>query len=604
MRRATPSFFEGIPHAELEPLFERLERRRYPAGSVVIAEGETCREIYVTQSGAADVFVADRSGEEHVVGHVGPGATLGEMSLFTGQPAVGTVRAAGDLELLVLSEADFERLSRSFPQVYRNLGAILSERLALTDRLTLREEPGRLVVLDDAGAPPLLAYALACSVAWHSRESTLLVLVDDDPPDVLKTISDGAAGEVELSQMRPPTVAERGGAQMIVVSSDGSFAPEALAQATEELCKRYEHVLIAVSGSAPVGLSAFRTVRLTGPESVDRGGTTPAYRIQAWSATNGRVGPDSAGLIRVPPLEAADEAELAHGRLPISTPAGNALGWVARDLTGLKVGVALGAGSVRGFAHWGALRALKEAGLPIDYLAGTSIGATAAAIHAAGFSIQDGIDIFKKGATAAFRPTVPIRSLLSSRAAAKVIRHYSGDRRIEDLEIPLAIVAADILTQREVVFRRGLLWKALLATVSIPGVLPVQRVGPYTLVDGGILNPVPTGTVSDMGAGVAIGVKLVRRARESDLDAEAVAETTAPSVTALGAILRAVEIMQTNIAPAATDAASILITPEFQNLPSGKLRRFSAGLRYVDAGAEAVEAARPRMAAALPWLRS
>jgi NTE family protein len=539
------------------------------------------------------------------VGHVGPGATVGELSLFTGQPAVGTVRAVDDLELLVLSEADFERLSGSFPQVYRNLGAILSERLALTDRLTLREEPGRLVVLDDAGAPPLLAYALACSVAWHSRESTLLVLVDDDPPDVLKTISDSAVGEVGLSQMQPPTVEERGGARVLVVSTDGSFAPDALAQTSEELCKRYEHVLIAVSGKAPAGLGAFRTVRLTGPESVERDDPTPpAYRIQAWSAANSRVGPDSAGVVRVPPLEAADEAALAHGRLPISTPAGSALGWVARDLTGLKVGVALGAGSVRGFAHWGALRALREAGVPIDYLAGTSIGATAAAIHAVGFSIQEGIDIFMKGAKAAFRPTLPIRSLLSSRAAAKIIRHYSGDRRIEDLDIPLAIVAADILSQREVVFRRGLLWKALLATVSIPGVLPVQRIGPYTLVDGGILNPVPTGTVSDMGAGVAIGVKLVRRARESDLDAEAVEETTAPSATALGAILRAVEIMQTNVAPAVTDAASILITPEFRNLPSVKLRRFSAGLRYVDAGAEAVEAARPRMGATLPWLRS
>lgn len=585
------SFFDGISADGLEHILQGLERRRYPAGAVVIAEGETCREMYVTQSGAADVFVADRSGVEHLVGHVGPGATLGEMSLFTGKPAVGTVRAVEDLELLVLTEADLEEVGRSFPQVYRNLGAILSERLALTNRLTLREEPGRLSVLEDLGAPALLAYALACSVAWHTRASTLLLVVDEDPEE-MQALSETRGEEAE-------------GARVMVARPRGPYALERLPGTTKELCARHEHVLLLVKGRAPAGLDAFRTVRLTGADGghSDDLGSPASYTVQAWRERTERVGPDGRGVLRVPPLQPVDTAALETGRLPISTPAGEVLGWVARDLSGLKVGVALGAGSIRGFAHWGAIRAFERVGLPIDYLAGTSVGAAAAAIHAAGYSVDEGLEIFKRLGSAVFRPTLPIRSLLSSRAVAKVFQSAFGDRLIEDLNVPLGLVAADILTQREVVFRRGPIWKAVVASGSIPGVYPAQRIGPYTLVDGGILDPVPTGVVADMGADMVLGVRLVGRAVSTDLEAVAIDETTAPATSALVAILRAVEIMQTNVAPKPTDVTTVLVTPHLKDIPSAKLRRFSAGLRYVDDGAAAVEAGLPRMAAALPWLR-
>ena len=172
MSGTTPSFFDGLPAEELEDILGSLERRRFPAGAVVIAEGESLHNVFIAQSGRAEVFVSDRRGEEHRVGEVVPGATLGEMSLFTGQPAVGTVRAVEDFDVLVMPDVDFERTCTRYPHVYRNLGTILSQRLAATNRLTLREQPGRLIVLEDDGAPPLLGWALACSVAWHTQAST------------------------------------------------------------------------------------------------------------------------------------------------------------------------------------------------------------------------------------------------------------------------------------------------------------------------------------------------------------------------------------------------------------------------------------------------
>jgi NTE family protein len=598
MPPATPFFFDGIRTEELEAVLQRLERRRYPAGAVVIAEGETNRELYIAQSGEAEVFVSDRSGVEHLVGRVGPGATIGEMSLFTGRPAVGTVRAAEDLDLLVLSAAEFERLGSTFPQVYRNLGIILSDRLALTNRLTLREEPGRLAVLEDVGAPTMLAYALACSVAWHTRASTLLLLIDEELPEALEAFAERAGDETV-----PPDAGreDSGGARLLVAPPRGAYAPEALGRSAEDLCARYEYVLVWARGAPPAGFEAFRRVRLAGSDPVEP--AAGAYAVRAWQAGESRAGPGPTGVIAVPPLQDADRAALSRGLLPGSSPAGKALGWVARDLAGLKVGVALGAGSIRGFAHWGALRALERAGLPIDYLAGTSAGAAAAGVYAVTGSVERGIEVFTDLGSAVFRPTVPFRSLLSSRAVGKLLRSVMGDTLIEDLPIPLGLVAADILKQREVVVRRGPVWKAVLASGSIPGVYPTQRSGPYALVDGGVLNPVPTGVVADMGADAAIGIRLVSPPRDADRDAAMLDETTARPISAVVAMMRAVEIMQNRVAPEPTEATSILITPELEDIPSAKLRQFSLGIRYVEDGEAAAEAALPRIAAILPWLR-
>jgi CRP-like cAMP-binding protein len=173
--------FDGVPPEEIEGTLDVLHRRRFPAGSTVIAQGDTADELYVVEAGVADVFVAGRGGMEHRVGSVHAGGTLGEMSLFTGLPAAGTVRASTDLDVLVVDSSEFDRIATEFPVVYRNLGAILSERLARTNRLATHEGSGRVVLLRDWGGAPLHVYALAASIAWHTRGSTILVVVADDP---------------------------------------------------------------------------------------------------------------------------------------------------------------------------------------------------------------------------------------------------------------------------------------------------------------------------------------------------------------------------------------------------------------------------------------
>jgi CRP-like cAMP-binding protein len=143
------SIFEGIRREELRRVLRRAERRSFPSGSVVLAEGDSPYEMYVVKSGAADVYVTDAVGEEHRIGYVTPGGTLGEMSMFTGSPAAGTVRATTDLDVYAIGEQEFDLLAEQFPVIYRNLGAILSERLDRSNRRALSDPTGHVTILRD-----------------------------------------------------------------------------------------------------------------------------------------------------------------------------------------------------------------------------------------------------------------------------------------------------------------------------------------------------------------------------------------------------------------------------------------------------------------------
>ena len=175
-----PSIFDGLPPEELDEELQRLERRRFEPGSVMIAAGDRDHRLLLVEHGLADVLVVDRHGVEHRVGGAEPGSVLGEMALMTNEPAACTVRAVTDVEAIVLEPDDFERIAGRFPQVYRNLGAILAHKLSRADRLAAGETPGVLVHIRDRGGPPLAAYALACSIAWHTRENVLLLARDPD----------------------------------------------------------------------------------------------------------------------------------------------------------------------------------------------------------------------------------------------------------------------------------------------------------------------------------------------------------------------------------------------------------------------------------------
>ena len=176
-----------------------------------------------------------------------------------------------------------------------------------------------------------------------------------------------------------------------------------------------------------------------------------------------------------------------------------------------KVGLALGSGSARGWSHIGVIRALEEAGVTVDYIAGTSIGALVGAVYASGridlleYEVQQ---FSRKHILSLSDPVLPKSGLIDGVKIADFIHQYVLDMPIERLPIPLAIIATDLNTGEEVVLREGNIIEAIRASISLPGIFKPVRKGDYLLVDGGLVNPVPVRTVRDMGADFVIAVDL------------------------------------------------------------------------------------------------
>jgi NTE family protein/lysophospholipid hydrolase len=167
----------------------------------------------------------------------------------------------------------------------------------------------------------------------------------------------------------------------------------------------------------------------------------------------------------------------------------------ARFLTGQAVGLVLGGGGARGFAHLGVLRALAESHIPVDVIGGNSMGALIGAQYACGLGLDEIREQTMRFALGGERPTLPVISLLSGRRLERDLRQMFGDQRIEQLWSPFFAAACNLSQACTTVQESGLLWRAVLASNSPAGLLPpVLRDGDL-LVDGAILDNVPVGAM-------------------------------------------------------------------------------------------------------------
>lgn len=180
-----------------------------------------------------------------------------------------------------------------------------------------------------------------------------------------------------------------------------------------------------------------------------------------------------------------------------------------------RVGLVLGGGGVRGLAHIGVLAALEEAGVPIDLIAGTSMGGLIGALYAAGLTPADiETQVLEQTEFAALRRLLDIRPSLNGlvrgeRIYSLISRLIGPDITFADLTLPLQMVSVDLLSGREVVLNKGLVAEAVRATISVPAVfVPVEKDN-MVLVDGGVLNNVPTNVAQDMGAELIIAVDVM-----------------------------------------------------------------------------------------------
>jgi NTE family protein len=237
-----------------------------------------------------------------------------------------------------------------------------------------------------------------------------------------------------------------------------------------------------------------------------------------------------------------------------------------------RIGLALGGGAARGFAHIGVIQVLEENGIHPDLVVGTSAGSVVAALYAAGntgaqlATLADGMD-----ESAITDWAFPLRGAIRGEALAAYIRKNTGGKNIEQLKMPLGIVATDLADGQPILFQRGDTGTAVRASSSVPAVFQPVKIGEREYVDGGLVAPVPVRYARQMGAELVIAVDI-----SSPPDGAATGD-------AMRMLLQTFSIMGRSINNFELKEADIVLRPKLTGISSAD---FAARKRSIAAGRE------------------
>ncbi len=461
---ASLPLFSGLPKSVIDAAVAELEWISLRGGGLLFEAGAPADSVYFVVSGCLGAFAP--GGE--LVGRIAAGESVGEMGLIVSRPRAATVRALRDSDLARLSSGTFERVLLSHPEAILRLARLSVERL-------LENAPAR----SSAPAAP----------------RTITVVPYDSTIDVAGLASNlvetlNQIGRVDLvGSMRAGGHSSQWFHEVESRNDFVVYVAEPGDSAWTQLCVRQADVLLLAARAR------------------DEPGSWPCLERDEHAAQRaelllmhegGVVTGASAQWRRSVPC-----APCHHLRGPADMPR------IVRLMTHRAVGLVLSGGGARGFAHLGVVRALRENGVPIDMVGGSSMGGILAAGVAADWTDKELFDRFRRSFVET-NPlsdfTWPLVSLVSGRKVGLLLRRELGDIDIEDLPLPFFCVSSNLTTGRVAVHQQGPLWRWLRASVAIPGVLPPVFHGGEVFVDGGTMNNLPVDIMRAMNRGPVIGV--------------------------------------------------------------------------------------------------
>jgi predicted acylesterase/phospholipase RssA/CRP-like cAMP-binding protein len=491
------SLLAGLSAAARATLLSRVSYRTIRGGDVLVREGETADEMYVLVRGRLRAYV--RAGAyERAIGEVARGEPVGEMALFTGEPRSATVRALRDSVVACLSQELFDRLTDEHPRTIMQFARIMLRRARQTADKRSDTPPSTIAVVGADPSSPVGAVATGLMAQLMKIGSTILV----DAATADRRFGNGASQSVLTSAS---------GAELAswfdTLEQDHRFvlyqADPTPTEWSMRCVRAADRVLVIADATArpePAAMEA--AIARQDPDCV-RASEIVLVR---------RDGASASGTMRW--LEARPRLA-RHHHVALGETAGYAR--LARFLSGSAVGLVLSGGGARGFAHIGAIRAMQELGVPIDFIGGASCGAIIGGLAAAGMSFTEMVELNRKAFVDghAMTPrkdiTLPIVSLVTGRRAVSAFEQMFGNRRIEDSAVPYFCVSTNLSRAEIVTHETGPLARCIRASCSPPGVAPPMFENGELLVDGGVLNNLPVDEMLQRCPGKVIAVDVCER---------------------------------------------------------------------------------------------
>jgi len=454
------------------------------------------------------VVLEGEDGCREVVEHLGAGSVVGEVAILTGEPRTATVRSIRDSQLVRLAKEELHSLLEEHPRAATEMMRILAGRVSPTMRAR-RAVPVSTIAVVPAGGAELESGAIERLVEALSGAGGRALHVNRRRIDEEIAGVEASSLSDEVSRLRVATwLREQEDRYRYVVSEC-----EAVRSRWTDLCLREADLVLIVAPAdgdpspGEVERAVFSAEMTSTPRALvllHREATTRPEGTRRWL--------DARPVTR-------------HHHVRADCPEDYAR--LARFVTGKAVGVTLGGGGARAFAHIGVLRALLENGIPVDGVSGVSAGAFVAAFYAMGHDI-DKVEEIARGSLGAYSfardATLPIISFLSGKGYRRVLGKMFGELEVEDLLLPFFCVSSNLSNAQIVTHDSGPLWKGIRATTSVPGIKPPLCEDGQLLVDGGVLNNLPVDVMRDRGYGTVIA---------SDVSAAVDLVTDAPDFSAV-----------------------------------------------------------------------
>ena len=487
---------EGV----LREAVDSLEWLYLPGGEVLYRQGEESAALYILISGRLRV-VTDLDSGTGTEAEISRGEMVGEIEVSTGEPRGATVIAIRDSELVRLGLSALTRLMVSYPRVMMHINRLLSNRLRT--KFSKQQLTGQSVIAITLvpGGPevPLADITRAFAEALAAYAPTLHL-------DRTRVNSIFGAEAAEITPTSPENArladwlsAQEASYRYIIYEAD----PKPTAWTVRCMRQADRVLLITLAGMNPAPGEIERRI-----EELDAWGRSELLLFHPPCT----VRPAGTRLwLRSRPVR-------GHHHLRLGDV--NDLHRLARWFTNQAQGLILSGGGARGLAHIGVWQALKEAGIQIDAVGGTSMGSVIAAILAMGDDPESALDSVKE-LFAKYRPfkeyTLPVFSIFRSKRLDQMLRAQFGEIEIEDLWVNFYCVSTNLTTVEAKIHTEGSLFKAVRSSIAIPGiVLPVIEESKL-FVDGGLVNSLPGDIMKGICQGKLINVDITP-SRDVEID--------------------------------------------------------------------------------------
>lgn len=616
----------------------------YPKGAVLFRENDPGDSLFIIISGSVRILTSNGSSkniEKDTLAFLNRGDALGEMALLAGEPRTNTAVVDSTAELLVLTKHDFDNLLEKNPTLAVHLSRILSSRLASMHRSgALLNHPAKIFGLIPAIPPPdqvLFSVNLGLSLVEQTRRKVLLCVADDGNHLLIKslglhapTISDAHIRDGHLNDMarfNQAVVVHPSGLEILELDAQVFSGPinNVLYPFFELLKDMYDICLFILpsqlQNQMAMMLNEFdRLMIVAGPQSHPTD-MDALHRLEAMELSKKperiwiSLKTDSSPNDFVPDTRFDWNEEWGQHFLSKGSPfftaravsSQRAMDRLARRLTNLVIGFAMGSGAAFGYALIGMLRVLEREGISPDVISGTSMGALIGAFYSAGKHPDEleriACSIDRKALWKMADPIIPRTGLIRGNGILNFLRSQLNDQTFKDLIIPFSCVATDIQTGKEIVLDRGNVAEAVRASLSLPFFFQPYYLDGRYLVDGGLVNPVPTSIIVSQGANILISANLTSKASERRVPAmigwwrrRLPSIMRGPSIPET--MLKTIYIMQYEIAQARSEISHVVMNIKAHDLLWWDLDRAKEMIKMGEASAEEVI---PKIKSLLPF---